>query len=129
MYKKMNRLRFLAPVGFVAMYAIFGVAVMLLWNLLIPALFGLSAVNYWQALGLLVLCRILFGGFNLPHHRHGRGMHHKQNKFREKWMQMTPEERQKFVNRRKEQYDKGQFWGNPHFDPFATEENTSREDA
>jgi RNA polymerase sigma factor (sigma-70 family) len=43
--------------------------VMWLWNWLIPESFPApNAVNYWQALGLLLLCRILFGGFR-GHHR------------------------------------------------------------
>ena len=40
-----------------------GLVLMLLWNALIPAIFGLKAITYLQALGLLVLARILFGGF------------------------------------------------------------------
>ena len=36
---------------------------MWLWNQLMPAIFGLHAINFWQALGMLVLCKILFGGF------------------------------------------------------------------
>jgi hypothetical protein len=44
-----------------------GEAVKLLWNWLLPPLFGLPVVSFWQALGLLVLSRILFGGFG----RHG----------------------------------------------------------
>jgi len=51
------------PLGLVAMAAVFGVAVMFLWNALIPTIFGLTVINFWQALGLLVLARILFGGF------------------------------------------------------------------
>lgn len=39
-----------------------GKVVMLLWNWLLPPLFGWPAVTFWQALGLLALCRILFGG-------------------------------------------------------------------
>ena len=42
---------------------IFGEIVMHLWNWLLPPLFGWHTVGFWQALGLLVLCRILFGGF------------------------------------------------------------------
>jgi hypothetical protein len=49
-----------------------GQAVKLLWNALLPALFGLPVVTFWQALGLLVLCRILFGGFGRHGHRHWR---------------------------------------------------------
>jgi len=57
----------------IALMALVGIAalgwvVMLLWNVLLPSLFaGVSPVGYWQALGLLLLCKLLFGGF------HGRG--------------------------------------------------------
>lgn len=40
-----------------------GAIVMLLWNWLMPVIFGLPALSLWQALGLLVLMRILFGSF------------------------------------------------------------------
>jgi hypothetical protein len=76
--------------GFVA-------AVMLLWNWLMPAVFGLSAINFWQALGILALARILFGGMGY-HHWMKKGMaHHHHNHSREKWQKMTPEERKEFV--------------------------------
>ena len=39
-----------------------GVAVMLLWNWLLPALFGFPEITYWQAVGLFVLCHLLFKG-------------------------------------------------------------------
>jgi hypothetical protein len=34
-----------------------------LWNWLLPPLFGWRQITFWQALGILALCRILFGGF------------------------------------------------------------------
>jgi hypothetical protein len=73
--------------------AIGGTVVMLLWNWLAPTLFGLRLITFWQALGLLALCRILFGGFGL-----GGGGHrsHSRRRMRERWEQMTPEEREKF---------------------------------
>ena len=72
--------------------ALFGYVVMLLWNWLMPALFGWHPIGFWQALGILVLSKILFGGF---HGRHGGGTRwrHRMN---ERWEQMTPEEREKF---------------------------------
>jgi predicted ferric reductase len=73
----------------------FGAAVMLLWNALLPQIFGIAAVNFWQALGLLALCRLLFGSFG-GGRPFGRGMGHK-NPIREKWMSMTPEEREEFI--------------------------------
>lgn len=57
---------FIAPLalaGIALLAALGGEIVKLLWNALLPELFGWRAVTFWQALGLLVLCRILFGGF------------------------------------------------------------------
>jgi hypothetical protein len=46
-----------------------GVFVMWLWNWLMTALFGLPAITYWQAVGILVLCHLLFKGHgNHPYH-------------------------------------------------------------
>lgn len=37
--------------------------VMSLWNLLLPEIIGVKTISFWQAMGILVLCKILFGGF------------------------------------------------------------------
>jgi len=66
--------------------------VMSLWNWLMPGLFGLHTITYVQAIGLLVLCKILFGGFR---GRPGGPMHWRR-RMTERWEQMTPEEREKF---------------------------------
>ncbi|MCU7502994.1 MAG: hypothetical protein HF314_07965 [Ignavibacteria bacterium] len=54
--------------------AIITLILMLLWNALLPAIFGITSITYWQALGLFLLSRLLFGGFGRgPHwfyHRH-----------------------------------------------------------
>jgi hypothetical protein len=69
-----------------------GFVVMSLWNWLLPPLFGWTAIGFWQALGILVLSRILFGGW-----RGGRGGGmHWRGRMAERWAQMTPEEREKF---------------------------------
>jgi len=124
----MSRLRFFMPIGFLAVAAGFAAVVMLLWNWLMPSLFGLTVVSFWQALGLLVLCRILFGGLGGWHHRgHGRGldgMHH----LREKWQKMTFEERKAFVNKRRNHCNKCGFFGKPDFETSETAENASKED-
>ena len=67
-----------------------GTAVKLLWNWLLPPLFGLPLVTFWQAVGLLALCRILFGGIG----RHGGGPRMTSR--------MTPEERERFRRRIRE---------------------------
>lgn len=73
---------------------IFGFVTMWLWNWLMPVLFGLHAISFWQAMGLVVLSKILFGGF---HSRGGRRYsRHWRGRMRERWEKMTPEERDKF---------------------------------
>jgi|SRR3954468_20075491 hypothetical protein len=71
-----------------------GGLVFYLWNWLAPALFGLKAITFWQALGLLVLCRMLFGGFGMGGgHRHRGEWGHRM---RERFGKMTPEQRESF---------------------------------
>ncbi len=77
---------------FVAMFAGFGFVVMSLWNWLMPALFGLKLIGYWQAVGLIILSKILFGGFRGSASRGGLRLHG----MRDRWRQRTPEEREKF---------------------------------
>jgi len=70
--------------------AFLGLMVMLLWNAVMPAAFaGSRPMDYPHALGLLVLSRILFGGFR------GRGGWHQRRHWR-RWEAMTPEEREQF---------------------------------
>lgn len=99
------------PLVFVAMAAVFSVAVMLLWNALIPTIFGLVAINFWQALGLLVLARILFGGFGHRGMMGGLGGMRRDNPIHEKWMKMTDEQRKEFIDRRRKHMHRGHFFG------------------
>jgi len=62
MRKKWIPLLFL---GFLAFVAVGGLVVRELWNWLLPPLLGARTVTFWQALGILALCRILFGGFGV----------------------------------------------------------------
>ncbi|HEY5994503.1 MAG TPA: hypothetical protein VIU46_07890 [Gallionellaceae bacterium] len=71
--------------------AALGYVVMLLWNWLLPALFeGAHEISYLQALGVLLLSKILFGGMR-GHGCPGRWRHRHHH-----WENMTPEEREKF---------------------------------
>jgi hypothetical protein len=98
----------IAVVGVLAA-ALLGFVVMSLWNWLLPALFGMKAVSYWQAMGLLILSRILLGGF----HRHHRPSFHHRKRMFERWGQMSPEERETF-----RQGFRGHFCG--HHEPDKT---------
>jgi len=66
--------------------------VMALWNWLVPSLFGLQAIGFLQALGLLALSRILLGGLR----GHWGHRMHWRRRMMERWDSMTPEEREKF---------------------------------
>ena len=70
-----------------AMIGLFGVAIMLLWNVLMPQIFGLPVLNYWQAAGLLLFARILLGGLGLGNgftrRGHGEPFSRYGNKLRE----------------------------------------------
>ena len=90
-----RRLLILAPVailGVLVFIAVGGVVVRQLWNWLLPPLFGWRQITFWQALGMLALCRILFGGLGL----HGSPGPYTRRRIIERWERMTPEERERF---------------------------------
>ncbi len=72
--------------------AVFSFVVMSLWNWLVPTLFGWHLITFWQAAGILILSKILFGGFRGRPGRHW----YWRRRMMERWEQMTPEEREKF---------------------------------
>jgi len=104
---KIVKFRSLGIVGFLAMIAIFSVAAMFLWNALMPEIFGLPVLTYWQTAGMVILARILFGGLGLRHLglRSGRGgdgrLFHHGNALREKWLNMSEDERKEFLRERR----------------------------
>lgn len=81
-----------AIVGMLLFITVGGFVVRLLWNALLPPLFGWPQVTFWQALGLLVLSRILFGGFG--GHRSTRSNF--RRRVADRWDSLTPEERERF---------------------------------
>ena len=108
------------------MIALFGAGIMLLWNVLMPEIFGLPMLNYWQAAGLLVFARILLGGLGLgngftrrgpgvPFNRHG-------NKLRQKWFSMTDDERKEFMEK-----EEGFHSFHNHLQRFYDEEEQNKE--
>jgi hypothetical protein len=110
-----KKLIWIAPAALIGMtifIAIGGMVVMLLWNWLATALFGLPMITFWQAFGLLALCRILFGGFGLGgggrcnrKHTGERIRDRMRERMDERWENMTPEERERL---RQGLYDRGQ---------------------
>lgn len=70
--------------------SVMGLAVTGLWNSLMPVIFGLPAITIWQALGLFLLSRLLFGRFG------GWGSRFRKARFARGWKDLSPEERQRF---------------------------------
>ena len=101
---------FLVPaviLGIALFILIGGEVVLHLWNWLLPPLFGWRQITFWQALGLLALCRILFGGFG----GRGSGRSHFRRRVKDRMEEgcasMTPEERERFRQRMRERFGFG----------------------
>ena len=79
-----------------ALFLLFmGTVVMLLWNFLMPSVFNLPVLDLGQAIGLLILSRILTGGFRTGMIASKEHWEHKKQSW-EKWSNMTPDERQRW---------------------------------
>jgi len=95
---------------------LFSWIVMLLWNGVLVGVTGAGVVTLWQAMGILVLSKILFGGF-----RGGRGGHW-NHQMKGKWQNMSPEERVQF----KQQWrDRCKTWGRGPFEQKPTSETAA----
>lgn len=105
MKRKFRFLFVLVPVAFVTLGAL---VTMGLWNWLVPSLFGLGMIGFWQAAGILVLARILFGWRGGHHHAHLRhayaGSSCHAHMMHRRWHSLTPEQREKLEKR----------WGHVH---------------
>jgi Ca2+/H+ antiporter, TMEM165/GDT1 family len=86
----------------------FGSIVMVLWNGVMPQIFHLPLITFWQALGLFALAKILFSSF-----RGGPRGHWRMDKLKEGWANMTPEQQERFK----------QEWGRRCRKPFPPSES------
>lgn len=83
--------------------AFFTFATMLLWNWLMPAIFALGTITFWQALGLLALSKILFSGFGHAHRMHDhRRKRYWNSKFEKKWHDMPRDKRWEYWRKTKD---------------------------
>src|ERR1700677_1734008 len=85
------------PLAAAAFLSLAGFVLMSLWNYLMPVIFHLGVITFWQALGLFILCKILFGFSKGGGHRGGE----KWARYRmaERFKNMSPEDREKFKDK------------------------------
>ncbi len=88
MLRMNKKFRVVLPLLFIAGGLLIGGMVMFLWNAILVPVLQVGALSFWQGLGLLVLSRILFGGF-----RGGPWGGHRGGPWKDKWRSMSEEER------------------------------------
>ena len=92
-----GRRRFFFPFAILLALLAFSFAVYWLWNHVLVPVVAVRPVTFWQAMGLLILSRILLGGFKFGPPR-GESSFGNGPAWREKWRQMSEEDRAKFKN-------------------------------
>jgi hypothetical protein len=105
-----------------AFIMLFSFIVMSLWNGILIDVLGVKQITFWQALGILVLSKILFSGFGGFHHKKEQFRNRFRQKMLDKFEKMTPEEKQRFKDEWKTRC-KGGWRGGPFNDrDFPTHE-------
>lgn len=112
------------PLGIAAFLALASFVVMQLWNALMPAIFHLGIITFWQALGLFILCKVLFGfGKGGPRGFRGGPGPWMKFKMEERYRSMTPEERERFKQKWNERCAFHGKFGGKGFEPDWFETN------
>ncbi len=111
------------PIAIAAFLTLISFVVMQLWNALLPAILHVGVITFWQAMGIFILCKILFGfgkgkGF-------GGGGPWMRHRMEDRFKNMTPEERERFKQKMSERCGwgdrRGRHFGND-WDNFAPQE-------
>ena len=105
------------PLGVAAFLSLISFVVMQLWNGLLPTILHIGAITFWQAMGIFVLCKLLFGfGRGGGRGMKGPWMRHKME---ERFKRMSPEEQEAFREKMKQRAGRDCRYGNRH--PFERE--------
>ncbi len=99
---------FFIPLGIAAFVSLAGLAVMSLWNCLLPEILGVTTITFWQAVGIFILCKILFGFGRGGGRGFGGGRGWMRHRMEERLKNMSPEEREAFKQKMR---DKCGPWG------------------
>jgi len=82
------------PIMAAAFLSLISYVVMQLWNNLLPDIIHVGVINFWQAMGLFILCKILFGFGRMG--RFGGNRSQFKNRLAERIKEMSPEKRARF---------------------------------
>jgi hypothetical protein len=106
------------PIAVAAFLSLISFAVMQLWNCLLPGIMHVTTITFWQAMGIFILCKILFG-FG---HKGGRGWGGRggapwmRAKMEERFKSMTPEQKEKFKQKMRDRANCGPWGGHGGFE-------------
>ncbi|MCI1639725.1 MAG: hypothetical protein LKI42_00415 [Bacteroidales bacterium] len=94
---------------FIIATLVLGLVIMLLWNAIIPGMFGIPEITFWKAIGLFILARILFGGIWKSGMFSSDGNKRRHDSYRDsplyrEWSAMTPEQRNEYMDRKRESF-------------------------
>src|ERR1700761_6136033 len=121
MRQKFYRARFiLIPIGIAAFLSVVSFVVMSLWNYLLPGILHVGLITFWQAMGIFILCKILFGFGKGGGHRHMGGAPWMRHKWAEKFKNMTPEQREMFRAKMEQRCGHGRWADRHNWDQYAT---------
>ena len=114
------------PLAVAAFLSLISFVVMSLWNYLLPGILHVGFITFWQAMGIFVLCKILFG-FGRGGHRMGGGQWGR-HKWDERFKNMTPEEKELFKAKIGDKMHGCRGWDNrSKWDSFRTETSKAAE--
>jgi hypothetical protein len=106
------------PLAVAAFLSLISFVVMNLWNYLLPGILHVGFITFWQAMGIFILCKILFG-FGKGGHRGGAPW--MRHKMAERFDNMTPEEKERFKEKWAKRCGHGR-WGERHnWDDYTAE--------
>ena len=120
MKQKFYKGRFIfIPFGVAAFLSLISYVVMLLWNNLLPGILHVGIITFWQAMGIFILCKILFG-FGKGGPRMGGGAWGRKG-WEDKIKNMSPEERELFKEKMKQRCGGGRWASSESWGKFKTE--------
>ncbi len=115
------------PFAGAAFLALISFVVMTLWNYLLPGILHVGIITFWQAMGIFILCKILFGFGKGGHRWGGGGGPWMRNRMEERFKNMTPDEREKFKARWGQRCGNGKWGGNSNWDSYTPEAEKTAE--